>query len=538
MDAMKRILVGVGTVFVVLSALSAIPPRRPMASEDFNFVLSGEGSLSVAQGHSLTEKVRASLSSGIAEPVEFAASALPPGSTYLFSTAVCYPPCESTLTIRTTAATPPGQYHVNITALGAGRTRFAPLALEVRPAPLPPGANFTSYNRVFTTAVADIRSSPSLEAPYLGTQPVGAVGTVVEGPVASNSLLWWNITYDSGVSGWSLQEMLAKESTATSLRGDCSSEKSLAGRADLVFCEPWEDPAWWQDGYIAEGDKTRPRPATPGRVARTALVSVGCVSGSCLQVEMRKGESGALAIHWPLAAAGQRPEELFLRYYLKLSANFNPNVCAPDGSVVDSGGKFPGPADVRTDTDPGGQCGNGGNPSDGVHCWSIRSKFRDCYGGSVGSACSTPGARARFGHYAYFYGSRDFWGVSGYWDANSYDQSTGDGGTCRSVASNMYCGVGNGGLVGERWYRIEMHVAMNTPGRANGVLEGRLDGKKTFEKTNMIYRLPGHDNLHVRTMWLNVHTGGDYPNGNCVDQKVWLDQMVLTTGGWPGPWKR
>jgi hypothetical protein len=39
-------------------------------------------------------------------------------------------------------------------------------------------------------------------------------------------------------------------------------------------------------------------------------------------------------------------------------------------------------------------------------------------------------------------------------------------------------------------------------------------------------------------MWLNVHTGGDAPNGNCVDQKVWLDQMVLTTGGLPGAWKR
>jgi hypothetical protein len=38
-------------------------------------------------------------------------------------------------------------------------------------------------------------------------------------------------------------------------------------------------------------------------------------------------------------------------------------------------------------------------------------------------------------------------------------------------------------------------------------------------------------------MWLNVHTGGDVPNGNCADQKVWLDQMVLTTGGLPGEWK-
>ena len=330
---------------------------------------------------------------------------------------------------------------------------------------------------------------------------------------------------------------LGTSAAAAGPGGDCSSEGGLAGRSDVVFCEPWEDPTWWQKGYLSDGAKTRARPVTAERVARTSVVSTGCISGSCLEVELRKGEASALAVHWPLSAVGQRPEELFVCYYLKLSENFNPNVCGPDGAVVDSGGKLPGPADVRTDDDPGGQCGNGGNPSDGLHCWSLRSKFRDCYGGSDGSACAR-GARARFGHYAYFPGSGDLWGVAGFWDSNSYDQSTGAGGSCRTTPSNMYCGKGSGGLAGGRWYRVEMRVKMNTPGRADGVLEGWLDGRKTFEKTNMVYRLPGHDDLHVRTMWLNVHTGGDVPNGNCVDQKIWLDQMVLTTGSLPGEWKR
>ena len=346
-------------------------------------------------------------------------------------------------------------------------------------------------------------------------------------PAFALALLVWSVV----IAG------LGTSAAAAGPGGDCTSEGGLAGRSDVVFCEPWEDPTWWQKGYLSDGAKTRARPVTAERVARTSVVSTGCISGNCLEVELRKGEAGALAVHWPLSAVGQRPEELFLRYYLKLSENFNPNVCGPDGAVVDSGGKLPGPADTRTDDDPGGQCGNGGNPSDGLHCWSLRSKFRDCYGGSDGAACAR-GARARFGHYAYFPGSGDFWGVAGFWDSNSYDQSTGAGGSCRTTPSNMYCGKGNGGLAGGRWYRVEMHVKMNTPGRADGVLEGWLDGRKTFEKTNMVYRLPGHDDLHVRTMWLNVHTGGDVPNGNCVDQKVWLDQMVLTTGSLPGEWKR
>jgi hypothetical protein len=533
---LKRTLLG--AVVVVLSAVSVSQPGRLPASDDFNFSLTGDRALSVTQGRSISDTVTAILSSGAAEPVEFAASDLPPGSTYLFSTAICSPKCASVLTIRTTVATPPGRYEVTVTAMGAGRTRFAPLTLDVTAAPSPVAGLFTTYNRVLTTASTELRASPSPAAPTTGTQSAGAVGTIVEGPIGVDGAIWWHVTYDNGLTGWSLQEGLAKESTATGLRGDCSSEPGLTGRTDIIFCEPWEDPAWWQNGYVAEGEKTRPRPATPGRVAHTRLVSTGCISGTCLEVDMRKGEAGALAVHWPLAAAGQHPEELFVRYYLKLSIPFDPHVCAPDGSIVDSGGKFPGPADVRTDADPGGQCGNGGNPSDGLHCWSLRSKFRDCYGGSAGSACATRGATTRFGHYAYFVGSRDFWGVSGYWDSNSYDQSTGDGGTCRTVASNMYCGLGNGGLLAGRWYRIEMHVKMNTPGRADGILEGWLDGQTVFVKTNMIYRLPGHDDLHVRTMWLNVHTGGDVPNGNCRDQKIWLDQMVLATGRPAGAWTR
>src|SRR6185503_19519353 len=114
---------------------------------------------------------------------------------------------------------------------------------------------------------------------------------------------------------------------AASPGGDCSSEAALAGRSDVVFCEPWENSAWWQEGYVADGSKTQPRPVTAERVARTSVVSAGCVSG-------------------------QHPEELFIRYYLKLSENFDPNVCGPDGKVVDSGGKLPGPADVRSDADP------------------------------------------------------------------------------------------------------------------------------------------------------------------------------------------
>ena len=69
-------------------------------------------------------------------------------------------------------------------------------------------------------------------------------------------------------------------------------------------------------------------------------------------------------------------------------------------------------------------------------------------------------------------------------------------------------GIGDGGvLLNDRWYRIEMHVKMNTPGQADGVIEGKVDGILSYEKKNMIFRIPGHDNLHVRTIWLDVFKG-------------------------------
>src|SRR5690242_21860408 len=98
--------------------------------------------------------------------------------------------------------------------------------------------------------------------------------------------------------------------------GDCSSEAGLAGRSDVVFCEPWENSAWWQTGYVTDGSKTQPRPVTAERVARTSVVSSGCVAGRCLEVDMRRGEAGALAVHGPRCGAGQQPQGRFFRYYL------------------------------------------------------------------------------------------------------------------------------------------------------------------------------------------------------------------------------
>jgi hypothetical protein len=326
-------------------------------------------------------------------------------------------------------------------------------------------------------------------------------------------------------------------------QGNCASETSLNGRSDIALCEPWETTNWWQNGYQGDGTKSRSIPAVASDVSNATVVSSGCISGSCLKVDMKQYQSGALAVHWPLKAAGLAPDELHMRYYLKLGDNFNPNLCTSDGAYADNGGKFPGLADVRTDADPSGQCGNGGAYADGVACWSGRLKFRNCTGSGNADICAADiggkNASARLGWYWYLPPAS---GANNQMLAAFDNQSwgtdmAGSGGTCASDPLNVgstgsdssSCGKGAAGLVNGTWYLVELYVKMNTPGQANGVSRTWINGELKYEKTNMEYRLAGNDSLHVRTIWLNVHAGGEFM-GLCTGSYVMLDQLVAATG--------
>jgi len=336
--------------------------------------------------------------------------------------------------------------------------------------------------------------------------------------------------------------------------GDCASESGLADRSDLLFCEPWEEADWWSVHDFRNADR---RPATADTVGKTELVTDDCVSGSCLRVHMRQYDNGSLSLKWlPLESAAVAPERLYMRYYLRLSPGWSGLNCDSSGTVRSKGGKFPGLAHETVPSDPQGQCGNGGEYPDppprypdtpdspqGTHCWSLRTSFSTCLDGGH-DVCDpdaadisrwgdqlpepAPTADVRLGSYFYFPGQSSYWGTPGYWDRHPWSQFSGAGGTCDTEPNNMYCGRGNVGMLeDDRWYAIEVHVEMNTPGVPDGVLRTWVDGELGIEKTNVIYRLEGHDDIHARTVWLNVYMGGS--NGNCQDQYVDLDQLVVAT---------
>jgi hypothetical protein len=355
----------------------------------------------------------------------------------------------------------------------------------------------------------------------------------------------YNKVQKGWIGFWIAWTLLMSNPTVAA-EGDCSSESSLDGRTDIVFCEPWERTDWWTNGYMKASTPSQETPVVAADVDRTSIVDTGCVEGSCLKVDIPARQCCGMSIHWPLKnAQGLQPEALYMRYYMKLAPNFDPDFNNSEGTNSGTGGKFPGLADVRRYPDE--QCGNGGEPGDGINCWSARSDFRNCYAGSdYPHGCSDSNATTRFGHYLYYppdvkYGHA-FWDNIWWGQGEMFGSRNGlyhDGGCANR--DGRY-GIGNcgknsvGQMVNDQWYLIEIYIKMNTPGQENGEIRGWMNGLLGYEKTNMVWRYVGHDNLHVRTVWLNIHVGGEGV-GPSQDTAVYLDQMVLATDsqiGGPG----
>lgn len=135
-----------------------------------------------------------------------------PLSTFSSELSVALPECRNTTPIPTptnpilAVTTPP------------------PLQNPVTTQAPPPTAQVTSSNKFVIGdkvmvkkewIALNTRVSPILTATVLGTQPSGALGTIVGGPVYDNvNKYWfWQVDYDNGVDGWSVEYWLTKTAT-------------------------------------------------------------------------------------------------------------------------------------------------------------------------------------------------------------------------------------------------------------------------------------------------------------------------------------
>src|SRR5207244_3593842 len=79
----------------------------------------------------------------------------------------------------------------------------------------PASTKFLINDRVkVSSGPLNVRGTASISGTLLGTQATNALGTVIGGPTYADGYWWWNINYDSGVDGWSVEDYLVKYVTA------------------------------------------------------------------------------------------------------------------------------------------------------------------------------------------------------------------------------------------------------------------------------------------------------------------------------------
>ncbi len=72
----------------------------------------------------------------------------------------------------------------------------------------PPSTKFKVGDRVQVTSNLNVRGTPSTSGTLLGAQVTNTLGTVTAGPTVADGFNWWNVNYDSGVDGWSVEDFL------------------------------------------------------------------------------------------------------------------------------------------------------------------------------------------------------------------------------------------------------------------------------------------------------------------------------------------
>jgi hypothetical protein len=80
------------------------------------------------------------------------------------------------------------------------------------PAPVPVASGSTTFKigqrvQVNSLGPAVVRQAPG-EGLFLGTQPVGTLGTISASPMDGSGYTWWKVDYDGGIDGWSTEGLL------------------------------------------------------------------------------------------------------------------------------------------------------------------------------------------------------------------------------------------------------------------------------------------------------------------------------------------
>lgn len=257
---------------------------------------------------------------------------------------------------------------------------------------------------------------------------------------------------------------------ADRVRGDVGLEQ----QAGVLLVERFESNDW------STGWRTGERVQTFGLVGRDAGFEP--LQRNALKVTVEQGKFAGIDLQRPLKplAGGVEPDELYMRYYLRLGGDWDPSDV----------GKLPGLAGTY------GRGGWGGRTADGFNGWSARGGFYSHVGEDTVLA-----QRRGVGFYLYHIDSRQ----GGYGELQGWNAGP------------------TGLLEKNRWYCIEQYVRLNKPGEHDGVTRGWVDGQLAFERSNLLFRMTPE--LHIETVWVDVYHGGKTPAPQRLT--LYLDNLVV-----------
>ncbi len=255
--------------------------------------------------------------------------------------------------------------------------------------------------------------------------------------------------------------------SAAVARGDTPSESKRTGK--IVFACDFESADWYKDWSVRKPD------ARTETVAADPELKFRPLRGKALRIKVERGGHYGTSLQYRFRKQlGSEPEEIYFRYYLRLADDWDPA----------RGGKLPGIAGTY------GRGGWGGRKSDGRNGWSARGLFLGQKDG-----------RTPVGFYCYHADMKGQYGNNWLWEKDRL-----------------------GYLENNRWYSIEQHAKMNTPGQKDGVLRAWVDGRLAFEKTDVRMRLV--DTLKIESVWLNVYLGGSWTSRS--EHHLYIDEVVIS----------
>ncbi|MAG56529.1 MAG: hypothetical protein CMJ83_09585 [Planctomycetes bacterium] len=234
------------------------------------------------------------------------------------------------------------------------------------------------------------------------------------------------------------------------------------------FSCDFENDDWWRSFGMKKA------PARCELVAADEKRGFESTRGKALRIRVDKGGHYGASIQYKFKKqTGAEPVEAWFRYRLRFASDWNPK----------RGGKLPGFSGTY------GRAGWGGRPVNGKDGWSARGLF----GGQKNGRTPT-------GFYCYHADMKGKYGSNWTWDEK------------RAALAN------------DRWYRVDQHLRLNTPGKSDGVLEASVDGHRVFRKTDIRFRdVP---TLKIEAVWINIYLGGKWTAEST--HHLYIDDVVIS----------